>query len=455
MRASLAGGWKLSQIFAVGVLLLLPGLLALAPGVTSERGTTATGATNIGDGLYTLTSVQQVNATPYWDNFNCPSQAQFRWCVDAVGLTYVSPANLVVFTEGACGYGCGGARNSVVQYYAANGTYGTPLGLNCFPGVPYFPGVGEDLFIPCSNYNQSWSSVIEVNYQTNTVVANISGAAGATVLAYDSVTGMVIGGGGTTLVVINPATGVVASRFQVPNATFLPANGFGSNTLVYDPATNSLIVPSTTNKLFSVDPTSGKVESSIPLPAAGESLAIDPAANLLFATTVNISGQKPTYAGIGSVFSAGTFAREAQFSIAPCVNNICAGSDVDQILPDPAHGDAYFVGTTALYALNLSTLTLVGATEDYGDGWVESATYVPTTGQILLTYAPPIMTGPGLMLQLHHRTITVLTSFLWLPPIYGALTLLLLVVAVILVVVYVQVRAWQSRRKRLMPDPTS
>jgi hypothetical protein len=406
----------------------------------------------VGDGLYTLTSQQTVTAVPYWDNFNCPSQAQFRWCVDAVGLTYVSPANLLVFSEGNCGYGCGGTRNSLVQYYPANGTFGAPLGLNCFPGTPYFPGAGDDLFVPCENYNQSWGSVLEVDYQTNSVVANISGAAGVNALAYDSVTGMVVGGAGGTLRVINPVTGVVTSSFNVPNATFQPANGFGSFTLVYDSATNSLLVPSTTNKLLSVDPTSGKIEGSIPLPAATESLAIDSAANLLFVTTVNVSGQNPTYAGVGSVFNAQTFARKAQFDIAACVRNICAGSDVDQILPDSAHGDAYFVGSTALYTLNLSTLTLVGTTEDYGDGWVLSAAFVPTTDQILLTYAV-YGVGPGLLLQLQHRVAIVLTSFLWLPPTIGALAITLIAVAVIAIFAGVWVRRWVWHRRGMAPPP--
>jgi len=457
MRASQKGAWKLTPVVALGVLLLLPALPAFAPAGRNLPGTTASASVNIADGLYTMTTEQTVNGTPFWDNFNCPTQAQFGWCVDPVAVAYIPPANLAILSEAHCPLpGCNGTHNSLVEFNPVTRSYGSQLLLNCMPETPYYPGTGDEYLVPCLNFSQSWSGVLAVDYQTNSIVANISDPAGVYAMAYDPSTGMVVGGGSNGLEVINPTTGVVVSTMQVPNATFSQVSNTGgvggSYTMVYDSATNSLIVPTTTNKLLSVDPTDGTILTAVSLPAALNSLAIDPATNQLLVATVNSSGQNPTYAGTFLVLNARTFASEARFPVPKTAGGFGGQGFIEQVLTDPSHGDAYLVASYGMWTLNLSTLSIVGTIPTASDGFPVSSAYVPTTDQILLTYDNP-MTSPGLLVQLHHGSITVWTSFLWMPPTYGELTIVLLVAIVVAIVVWVQVRAWRSHRKRPESNP--
>jgi hypothetical protein len=456
MRASRKGAWRLTQVFALGVLLLLPALPAFTPAGRDLPGTTVPATVNIADGLYTKTTELTVNGTPFWTNFNCPSQVQFGWCVDPVAVAYIPTTNLVVISEAHCPLpGCNGTHDSLVEYDPVTQSYSSPLLLNCWPETPYYPGTGDEYLVPCWNYSQNWRSVLAVDYQTNSIVANISDPAGVYAMAYVPSTGMVVGGGSNGLEVINPTAGVVESTMQVPNATFSQVSDGGvggSYTLVYDAATNSLIVPTTTNKLLSVDPNSGTIEAAVSLPAALNSLAIDPATNQLLVATVNSGGQNPTYAGTFLVLNARTFASEIQFPIPHCAGSFCGQGFIEQILADPSHGDAYLVANYGVWTLNLSTLSIVDTIPTASDGFPQSSAYVPSTDQILLTYDNP-MTGPGLLVQLHRGSITVWTSFLWMPPTYGELTIVLLVAIVVAIVVWVQVRAWRSHRKRPESNP--
>jgi hypothetical protein len=457
MRASARGPWKLAQVIALGVLMILPLAPVFAATQRSSGGATATGGTNLGNGLYTVTPVQQVQATPYWDNFNCPSQAQFGWCVDASGVAYIPPANLVVLSEVNCrpSPGCNGTHDSLVDLNPSALSYGPPVMLNCTPWTAYYPGTGSEFFVPCSNSSQGWSSVLAVNYQTASVVANISNPGDAISMAYDSSNGMLYGGAAGAsngLAVINPISEGLAGVLHVPGATFAPSYWFQSSpyTLVYDSDTNRLIVPSTTSSFLVYDPVNGTVTRSVSLAAPVESLAIDSDSNQLFVSTDNAT----TFVSGLSVFNAQTYALEARLVLPNCIDDECAQSNsVNQILPDPLHGDAYLVSTVGLFTLNLSTLSLVGTTEDYGDGPADSATYVPGPDQVISTYAI-FMVGPGMLLQLQHGSSLVLTSVLWLPPTIGELTIVLLVLAAASVVVWFQVRRWLLHRRSPVLPPT-
>jgi hypothetical protein len=112
---------------------------------------------NIGGGFFTVTPTQQVTISAYWDNFNCPSQAQFAWCVEPVGVAYIPTANVMVLSEAQCEIGCNQTRNALVGFDPAESGYGSPLDLNCQPGVPYFPGAGSDYFVLCWNETGGWA----------------------------------------------------------------------------------------------------------------------------------------------------------------------------------------------------------------------------------------------------------------------------------------------------------
>jgi hypothetical protein len=419
MRKARRVGRRLPEIICLGLLLFLPMVEAVPFDGGSIVGPTVPGGANVGDGLFTLTPVQQVTASLAWDNFFCPHP----WpdgCTNAVGVTYVPAGNVMVISEGRCTVYCNSTRNALVEYNATTNEYGPPLGLNCYPLIPFYPGVGNDYYVPCPNYAQNWSSMLVVDYQDNSVVANLSSPLSPGSMAYDSTDGMVYVGAaldGGAMEVFNPIANHLVGTLSVSGGTFTPGyyQWATAYTLVYDPATDHLIVPSTTNRFLVVDPTNGTVASSVSLPSSVETLAIDPASNQLFVATDN---ETTSVSGL-SVFNARTYALEARLVVPNCIDYTCVGSNtINQILVDPSHGDAYLVGTLSLFTLNLSSLSLVGTTEDYGDGAPDSATYLPSLDQVISTYSI-FQVGPGLLAQLHHGSVTVLSSFLWLPPALG------------------------------------
>ncbi|MCI4352707.1 MAG: hypothetical protein L3K14_04885 [Thermoplasmata archaeon] len=425
MHASSRGASTFTAAVLVGLLLLLPVVPAFAAARMSLEHATSSSGFDLGHGFVTVSPIQQVTLTSYWDNFNCPSPNPLRACVVPVGVEYIPPAGIMVLSEaqGICPFACSNTHNALVEIDPVRHLYGQPLPLDCYPRNPFFPGVGNDYFVPCFP-STGPTSILSVDFRTNSIVSNVSDPVVANAMTYDPSNGMMYGGGGNALEAIDPLTGTLESTMHVQNATFNPARGFALTgyTLVFDTATDSLIVPSTTGQLLSVSPGDGTIESTISLPDPVVALAIDPASNLLFASTVS-----PTWVSSVSVFNARTLAHEATISIPNCVDYSCAiPNAINQILVDPAHGDAYLVGTLALSTLNLSTLSLVGTTVDYGDGSQESAVYVPTTDQVISTYTLP-MPGPGLLAQLHHGSIPVLTSLLWLPPTMGIVALVQLV----------------------------
>jgi hypothetical protein len=437
---------------ALGVLLLLPVIWGSPFSANSSPHVTHSGGLDVGDGLFALSPVQRVTASAYWDNFYCPHPWP-EGCTNAVGAAYVPSGNLMVISEGRCNVYCNTTENAVVEFDADTGKYGFPLALNCYPSVPYYPGSGSDYFVPCGNYNQNWASIVSVNYLNDTIAANISDPVGATSMAYDSSNGLLYAAAdaaGSEIEVIDPISGSLTGTFDVPGATFAPSYWYSSSSymLVYDSFTNRLVVPSTTNGLLFVDPTNGTVTSSVRLPAPVESLAFDSASNQLFAATDN----NVTYVSGVSVLNARTYSLEARVVVPNCVQNTCVGSnDINQVLTDPSHGDAYLVGALALFTLNLSTLTLVGTLEDYGNGPPASAPYIPGLDQVISTYAI-YQEGPGLLDQLHHGSVTVLSSLLWMPPAIGVLLTAQLAVGGI-AAAWVWILERRRRRKDLGAPP--
>jgi hypothetical protein len=175
-----------------------------------------------------------------------------------------------------------------------------------------------------------------------------------------------------------------------------------------------LIVPSTSSGLVAIDPTNGGVVAVLPLPSSPVALAVDPATDELFASSADPSSL--------TVFNATTYRAASTIPLPNCVRGDCVSpNDANQLLIDPTHGDAYLVSTDALFALNLSTLAIVAAVEDYGNGPELSSAYVPAVDRIFGTYLPASIPGPGFMLQLDHGSYTVVSSILWLPTAIGIL----------------------------------
>ena len=403
-----------------GLVVLVLGLpLVLIPSISSPGPTAKVGGFDLGDGLADFPTAQSVSATPYWDDFNCPTPAYCNW---DIGIAYVPSAGIAIVAEGHCTglEGCNETNNQLVEFDPSESAYSIPLLLNCTPQNPFYPDEGTAVYVPCVSGATGLWTILELDYQSGRIVGNISDSIGSTAMAYDATNGLLYSGQGAFLQAINPQTSSVEWTVRIPNATFTANDSVipGWFTLVYDPLTDQLIAPSTLNSLLAIDPTNGAVEAELPVPAPVLSLAIDPSTKQLFAATVDQS-----YRSVVTVFDALSYRSLATLAIPGCIDNVCAEpDDVNVMLIDPTHGDVYLVVTVGFITLNLSSLSFVGITEGYGDGDQGSAVYVPGLDQIIGTYPSLALPAPGFLVQLHHSTYLILAELLWQPPLAGVVT---------------------------------
>ena len=394
-----------------GVVVALIVLLLAFPWIGSfaAPGPTPTSTDwEVGSGLVTMGAHQTVSGEAYWDTF-CP--AGQGYCMDPAGLTYIPSAQLVLVTE-QTSYGPNpGGVNAFLEFSTLTLGLTAPVRLGCMPYVPFYPGTGVEVYVPCWN---NTVSLLAIDVQTLSVVASMAPQPNlyGNSMAYDPANGIIYWGvGGNRLVSVDPGNNTIVGTTLVDGAGIPPgevlSNSYG---LSYDPATNALLMPSSSGDLLAVNPASGAIERIISLDAAAETLAIDAATSQLFVSTVNFSAQSYSV----EVFNAVTYAWEETLTIPSCVYNECGANDVNQVLLDPAHGDAYFVATTGLFTVNLTTMAMSTVMADYGDGFQESGVYVPGLDAIFGTYQP-LMNGPGYVAVLHHTTSPYLTTLLWMP----------------------------------------
>ncbi len=373
-----------------------------------------------GSGLVGFSDEQSVGAVAYWDTF-CPSTNPRTGCIVPEGLAYDPAANLVVLTEDHVPGSPVPSGPNALQEFDPTTLVETPaVDIGCQPMVPFYPGAGGDVYVPCQN--GSADSILVFNAVLQTVVSRVPVPFDIASMAYDPTAGYVdvlgrapTGPSGTLLGLVDPTDStlvrVIPLSPQVGTGGGLPS---GEYAMVFDASTDRLIVPSSSNGLVAIDPTSGGVVAALPLPSSPVALAVDPATDELFASSADPSSV--------TVFNATTYRTESTIPLPDCIAADCANpNDANQLLVDPTHGDAYLVSTVALFALNLSTLAVVAAIEDYGDGPQLSSAYVPAADRIFGTYFPVGSPGPGFMLQLDHGSYTVVSSLLWLPTAIGTL----------------------------------
>ncbi len=377
------------------------------------------GSGGVGGGLVGLSDEQSVGAVAYWDTF-CPSTSPGSGCVVPEGLAYVPGANLIVLTEEHVPGSVVPTGPDAVQEFNPTTFQESPaVDVGCLPLVPFYPGSGGDVFIPCQN--GSANSILVFNAVLETVVARVPVPFDIAAMAYDPTAGYVdvlgtatAGGSGSFLGLVDPSGAALVRA--IPLGPQVTAGEFpaGEYAMVFDPVTDRLIVPSTSSGLVAIDPTNGGVVAVLPLPSSPVALAVDPATDELFASSADPSSL--------TLFNATTYRAASTIPLPNCVRGDCVSpNDANQLLIDPTHGDAYLVSTDALFALNLSTLAIVAAVEDYGNGPELSSAYVPGVDRIFGTYLPTSIPGPGFMLQLDHGSYTVVSSILWLPTAIGIL----------------------------------
>jgi hypothetical protein len=365
----------------------------------------------VGAGLATMGAVQRVGGQAYWDTFCPPAQG---YCMAPAGLAYVPSAQLVLLTE-ITSFELGGqwgGINATLEFSTSTLELTAPARLNCSPLVPFYPGIGVDVYVPCWN---NTVSLLAIDVQTLSVVASMTPPPNlyGNSMAYDPTNGLIYWGTAQNdLVSMDPVNNTIVGIIPVPAANIPEGEWLSSSYgLSYDSATNALLMPSSSDGLLAVDPESGATEQVIPLVGPAVSLATDAATNQLFVSTGGIT----TATSSVEVFNAATYAREETLAIPNCVYNNCAEpNEVNQVLLDPAHGDAYLVTTTGLFAVNLTTLSMSTVMTDYGDGPQETGVYIPSLDAIFGTYEPDQI-GPGYVATLHHTTSSFLSTLLWMP----------------------------------------
>jgi len=415
VEPSYGRGWSALGVGALSIAFLFVLLGSLSMGSPAFAASVATSNNwTLGAGVVTVGTVQNVTGTPYWETYCASSQSA---CTVPVGVVYIPTSNTMVLTEmHTTAGGLAGGTNAIMEFSPDTLQSSPLLRLSCSPGVPFYPGSGVDVLVPCFNATAYQpGTLLVLDEQTQSIVANLSMPFNVVSMAYDSSNGMIyMGANENVLAMFNPANDTIVKVANVTGASFLESLPYNDYKMVFDAATDQLLLPTSTGELLGVNPATGVASTVLTLASYPVTLAIDPATGDLFASTSD-----PTTL---EIFDAASYDLEANISIPNCVLVCAEPNDVNQILIDPAHGDAYLDASVSLFTLNLSTLSIVSAFEDYGNGFQATAAYSPVSDRIFGTYGP-LEVGPGFLIQLNHRTYPVVTTLLWLPTGPGTLTL--------------------------------
>jgi hypothetical protein len=411
--------WSVSSLAALIALLLLASSSAArssAP-VGAPSPETSEGA----GGLYALTDVQTVTGTPYFDTY-CASQDPTAACAFPYGVTYYPPSGLIVLTQEGWSenHSLMPGAYGIVEVDPATLQNLTFMHVGCEPGVPFYPGWGTTVWVPC--YNGAWTpSTVALGFDglTDSVVANVSMPIWTVAWASYPSLGVIYAGGwslnGTAanFAVLDPDT-LSAEGSEYSAADFQVPWGPLNSPLVYDPFTGAILVASSGSSLLALDPSTGAIEATVSLPSSVVAASLDPATGMILVSTESPSDVL--------VLSASTYSIERVLSIPTCIDNLCDANTVNEIVIDPAHGDAYLVATTAFLTLNLTTLGIAGTIVGYGDGPQGAAAYAPASDRLFGTYGEVAgMDGPGYVVFLSHGSHQVLSQVLGLPTSPGLL----------------------------------
>lgn len=284
--------------------------------------------------------------------------------------------------------------------------------------MPFYPGAGLRVYIPCFA-GGDWNIVLVLDASTVSLVGNISVPEGAVTLAFNTNDGMIYALNWTNGVsTIDPKVMQVVGFATVGDFRALGYLPEEWPTLTYDRWTGNLLAADGSSGVWSINSSSGA--STVPFAAGqiAQSVSIDNATGELYLSTT-VFGPTGPAASYVTVYSAATYSREVTIPIPRTFG------EVDRVLFDAAHGDAYFVGESEVLAWNVSTRTFVGNVAISIATFLASAIYVSATDQIFVTpdgfSAPWFM--PGTVVQLVHTISRQLSTLLWLSTALGILAL--------------------------------
>lgn len=409
-----------ARLLPSAAIVLVVALLATPVASLSNARSAAGG---VGAGFIGVSQVQQVGATPYWETY-CPSPVASDPCTGPTGVAYIADTNELLLGEanGTFGGPPTVGPNGLTTFNATTVLPVQSLTLRCDPIAPFYPGSGPYAYVPCeTNVSQA---VYVVSIDPLAVVANVSIPFTPGVMAFDPASGQLfVGGWNATrsnfLAVIQTSNRTLTRVANIPGVTFGVDYPFPCS-IVFDPITDRLLVPDDTRGIALIDPSDLTVTGNVSLGDGPASLAYsEPTSEILVGTMLN-GGDS----GWVDILNATTYSVQATIGLPTCVHYVCVGANVASvILADPVHGDAYLLTTLALVSVNLTTLTVVGTDEDYGDGIQTSAAYVPAADRIYGTYEYVDLPSPGFALVLSHTSYEAVTELLWVPTSSGILLL--------------------------------
>lgn len=392
-----------------------------------------------GGGLFRTQWVQSVGLSGEWQMI-CQAPSNSSSCVQVTGLLPVPGSGIILMTY-TTGRTIGGSGQpaglGIGELNATTGAWTSRTLIGCEPYLPYYPGNGGIVYIPCSApLSGANSSIVEYDYSRTSIVGDLATPTSVSALGNDPANGDLYAAfDNGSIESINPTTGAVLAQSHV----FPPGSGpdFGgawndlSWTLMYDSYSNLLLTQTGGSAVEALNPTNLTMVDQIPTGSPPWAMAIDP---------VNRELYIGTSAGDVLAFDAVSFEPTANMSIPSGVCGTTAPFLADQMTFDPAHGDLYLAGfwyclgvvnTTGNYALPSHS---VG-----GDGNSRAA-YIPDSGEILIYYPWFISVGPIVAGVLTHSQSPALTSVLGLSPLLGECALAFAVWTPIALVAFLAVR---------------
>ena len=401
----------ISFVASLFVIASLPGGRILGGGATARFGTVQ----NDADGFIGYSHTQTVSGQPYYTSF-CPGGP----CMNPVGLAYVSALNIGVLTEANSTIlwaanniqTSQAGRDAILEFLPPSGALLPARSLSCVPGIPFYPGTGDNVFVPCGGPNPSGGEIVVFNASTESVVGNVSipsyvGGWFLFSMTYDPSDGTIYVANWTNAVLsVNLSAQRLDGVANISGVLFRPGL-VDFHTIAFDPSTGSLLMPGA-GGVWAVTPGSYAKRGFVTLPGETvQSIEDEPNTDQLFVSAVafNPGGNNPRYCVY--VLDASTYRME---------DNISVPAEVDQILSDPLHGDAYFVNWGGVIAWNTSMQSEVG-TISFDNVLPWSAIFAPP-GIIWGTWQlDPLDTyySPGYTVQLSYGTTSQATTFIGLP----------------------------------------
>ncbi len=365
-------------------------------------------------GLLQTAPQQSVTGVPAWNGF-CPEPASEVGCLVISGLVALPDRGTALLTVsdgdpevagGTSPYG-----NGVILVNESTREWVHRTALGCWPGAPFYPGVGTTVYFGCQAFSGANVSLIAYDAATGEISQEWPTVAYAEAFGFDpSLDLLYVGFSNGTIAALDPATGsTVATQEVAPPGPW----ALWAWTVLYDPMAGLLVTQTGTATLELLDPSTLGVEGSVTVGTQAWAMLLAPTTGRLYVATAS---------GSLLMLSATTLRSLGQTVIDP---GPCLDADApfwaDTLVLDPTHGDLYLIGFQyCVGVLNLTTEGALATLTISGDGPAEGL-YDPATNSLWLAFWLSPLPGPGMVVALHQSSVWFVSRLLWLPGALGIL----------------------------------